>query len=59
MLDFESFTGGYRKIFAQAKHHGDTSAHELWSANHDEYWFWMNCTPWPKIHVKMSTLKEL
>lgn len=57
MLDFESFTGGYHKIFAQAKHHGDTSAHELWSANHDEYWFWISSTPFSKIHVKMSKLK--
>ena len=59
MLDFESFTGGYHKIFAQAKHHGDTSAHELWSANHDEYWFWISSTPFSKIHVKMSSLKKL
>lgn len=59
IVDFERFTRPYHKIFAKSKHRGDTSAHELWSANHDEYWFWINCMPWPKIHVKMSSLKEL
>ncbi|UXE90188.1 hypothetical protein [Limosilactobacillus reuteri] len=57
MVDFERFTGGYHNIFSQAKNRGDEDVHELWSANHDEYWFWMNSTPWPKIHVKMSNLK--
>lgn len=55
MLDFERFTGPYRKIFAQAKDCGDTSAHELWSANHDEYWFWISSTPFSKIHVKICS----
>lgn len=59
MLDFESFVGPYHKIFSQAKHHGDTSAHELWSNDKDEYWFWISSTPFSKIHVKMSSLKEL
>ena len=54
MFDFARFTGGYHKIFYQAKHCGDTSAHEAWSANHDEYWFWLSSTPFSKIHVKMS-----
>ena len=57
MLDFESFVGPYHKIFSQAKHHGDTSAHELWSNDKDEYWFWISSTPFSKIHVKMSSLK--
>lgn len=55
MLDFQRFTGGYHKIFSQAKDRGDTSAHELWSANHDEYWFWMSSTPFSKIHVKIMS----
>lgn len=59
MLEFESFVGPYHKIFSQAKHHGDTSAHELWSNDKDEYWFWISSTPFSKIHVKMSSLKEL
>lgn len=59
LIDFECFTGGYHKIFSQAKDRGDTSAHELWSNDKNEYWFWMNSMPWPKIHVKMSSLKEL
>lgn len=54
ILDFESFVAPYHKIFSQSKHHGDASAHELWSANHDEYWFWISSTPFSKIHVKMS-----
>ena len=54
MLEFDSFVGPYHRIFAQSKHHGDASAHELWSANHDEYWFWISSTPFSKIHVKMS-----
>lgn len=57
MLDFERFTAGYHKIFSQAKDRGDEDVHELWSENRDEYWFWMNSTPYPKIHVKMSKLK--
>ena len=57
MLDFERFTGGYHKIFSQAKDRGDTTAHELWSTKHDEYWFWISSTPFSKIHVKMSNLK--
>lgn len=55
MLDFQRFVGPYHNIFAQEKERGDTSAHELWSNDKDEYWFWINSTPWPKIHVKMSS----
>ena len=55
LIDFERFVGPYHKIFAQAKDRGDTSAHELWSNNKDEYWFWINSTPWPKIHVKICS----
>lgn len=54
MLDFQRFTAPYHKIFAQAKDRGDTSAHELWSNDKDEYWFWISSTPFSKIHVKMS-----
>lgn len=59
IVDFERFTGGYHKIFSQAKDRGDEDVHELWSNDKNEYWFWMNCIPCPKVHVKMSTLKEL
>lgn len=55
MLDFQRFTAPYHNIFAQAKDRGDTNVHELWSNDMDEYWFWINSTPWPKIHVKMSS----
>lgn len=54
LIDFESFVGPYHKIFAQAKERDDTSAHELWSNDKDEYWFWISSTPFSKIHVKMS-----
>lgn len=54
MLDFQRFVGPYHTIFAQAKERGDTNAHELWSANHDEYWFWISSTPFSKIHVKIN-----
>ena len=59
IVDFERFTGGYHKIFSQAKDRGDEDVHELWSNDKNEYWFWMNSMPWPKIHVKMSRLKEV
>lgn len=59
MLDFESFVAPYHKIFSQAKDRGDTTAHELWSTKHDEYWFWISSTPFSKIHVKMLIPKEL
>lgn len=55
LLDFQRFVGPYHNIFAQAKERGDTNAHELWSANHDEYWFWMSSTPFSKIHVKIMS----
>lgn len=55
LLDFERFTGPYRKIFAQAKDRGDTSAHELWSNDKNEYWFWISSTPFSKIHVKICS----
>lgn len=55
LLDFERFTGGYHKIFSQAKDRGDEDVHELWSNDKDEYWFWINSTPWPKIHVKIMS----
>lgn len=59
IVDFERFTGGYHKIFSQAKDRGDEDVHELWSNDKDEYWFWISSTPFSKIHVKMSSLKEL
>lgn len=55
MLGFQRFVGPYHKIFAQAKERGDTNAHELWSNDKDEYWFWISSTPFSKIHVKMSS----
>lgn len=55
LLDFQRFVGPYHNIFAQAKERGDTNAHELLSANHDEYWFWINSTPFSKIHVKICS----
>ena len=57
MLDFDNFVRPYHKIFSQARHHGETSAHELWSNDKNEYWFWISSTPFSKIHVKMSNLK--
>lgn len=56
MVDFDRFVRAYHKIFAQSRGR-DKTTHELWSANRDECWFWMNSTPYPKIHVKMSKLK--
>lgn len=55
LIGFQRFCGGYHKIFALAKDRGDTSAHELWSADHDEYWFWISSTPFSKIHVKLCS----
>lgn len=59
MVDFDRFVGPYHHIFAQSRSR-DKTTHELWSKNKDEYWFWINSKPWPKIHVKMSkiTVKE-
>lgn len=59
LADFEDFIKGYHSIYTRGYKH-DPNVHELWSKNKDEYWFWINSKPWPKIHVKMSkiTTKE-
>lgn len=59
LIDFERFTCDCHKIFSQAKDRGEEDVHELWSNDKNEYWFWMNSMPWSKVHIEMSTLKEL
>ena len=57
LTDFEDFIKGYHSIYARGYKH-DHSVHELWNKDHTEFWFWIMSKPFPKVHAKISTVKE-
>ena len=57
LAEFEDFVKGYHLIYARGYKH-DQNVHELWNSDRTEYWFWIMSKPYPKIHAKISTVKE-
>lgn len=55
--DFEDFVKGYHSIYTRGHKH-DQTVHELWNDDHTEYWFWIMTKPFPRVHAKISTVKE-
>lgn len=57
MADFEDFIKGYHSIYTRGHKH-DPNVHELWNKERTEYWFWIMTKPFPRVHAKISTVKE-
>lgn len=57
LVEFEDFVKSYHLIYARGYKH-DTNVHELWNSDRTEFWFWIMSKPFPRVHAKISTVKE-